>query len=114
MTNQKIVITGAAGLVGQNLIIQLKQAGFKNLPPHLSDKCGGLIRHAAASGGTLLFPESHLDMVRVGMGLYGYFPSLETKIHLQDKIKLKPILSWKTVVVEIKEISYSDETKVEL
>lgn len=31
MANQKIVITGAAGLVGQNLIIQLKAAGFKNI-----------------------------------------------------------------------------------
>jgi nucleoside-diphosphate-sugar epimerase len=31
MTNKKIVVTGAAGLVGQNLIIQLKEAGFKSI-----------------------------------------------------------------------------------
>ena len=29
--NEKILITGAAGLVGQNLIIQLKKSGYKNL-----------------------------------------------------------------------------------
>lgn len=29
--NDKIVITGAAGLVGQNLVVQLKEAGYKNL-----------------------------------------------------------------------------------
>lgn len=74
-------------------VSDLKKAGFKNL-----------VRHAAASGGTLLFPDSHLDMVRVGMGPYGYFPSPEAELHLWDKIKLKPVLSWKTLVVEIKEI----------
>lgn len=65
---------------------------------------GSLVCHSAASGGALLFPESHLDMVRVGMGLYGYFPSPEAGLHLQDKIKLRPVLTWKTVVVETKEI----------
>lgn len=29
--NQKIVITGAAGLVGQNLILELQRRGFKNI-----------------------------------------------------------------------------------
>ncbi len=71
----------------------------------------GLIRHAAASGGTLLFPESHFDMVRVGMGMYGYWPSSESKISFltrefkNKKFKsLKPVLTWKTIVSEVKEI----------
>lgn len=72
---------------------QFKRAGF-----------GNLILHAAASGGTLLFPESRLDMVRIGIALYGYWPSLEAKTHLKDKIKLQPILSWKTIVGEVKTI----------
>ena len=29
--NSKIIIPGAAGLVGQNLIIQLKNKGYKNI-----------------------------------------------------------------------------------
>lgn len=74
-------------------VSNFKKAGFKNL-----------ILHAAASGGALLFPESHLNMVRVGMALYGYFPSPEAKLHLRDKIRLKPVLSWKTLITEIKEI----------
>ena len=85
-------------------VLSFRKAGFRNLPPHLSDKCGGLIRHAAASGGTLLFLESHLDMVRIGMGIYGYFPSSEANLHLQDKIKLKPVFTWKTLITEVKEI----------
>ncbi|MEK7099197.1 MAG: alanine racemase, partial [Patescibacteria group bacterium] len=61
----------------------------------------GMIRHAAASGGTLIFPESHLDMVRVGMGLYGYWPSAESQ---SRKVALQPVLTWKTIVSEIKSI----------
>ena len=43
-----------------------------------SDACtafGPLVRHIAATGGTLAGQENHLDMVRVGIGLYGYLPS---------------------------------------
>lgn len=72
----------------------LYKAGFKNL-----------MRHAAASGGTLLFPESHLDMVRIGMAMYGYWPSEESRIRNKELgIMLKPVLTWKTVIVEIKKI----------
>lgn len=81
---------------------QLKK--FNYALDKLDSKKGGWIRHAAASGGALLFPESHLDMVRIGMGLYGYWPSSEARLHLEEKIKLNPVLTWKTVVSEIKEI----------
>jgi alanine racemase len=39
-----------------------------------------LIRHTACSAATILFPETHFDMVRVGIGLYGLWPSKETFI----------------------------------
>lgn len=71
----------------------MRTAGYKNL-----------IRHSAASGGTMLFPETHLDMVRVGMALYGYYPSLETGLRTAKKVKLKPVLSWRSLVGEVKEI----------
>ena len=35
---------------------------------------GPLLRHIAATGGVLASPEYCLDMVRVGIGLYGYLP----------------------------------------
>lgn len=65
----------------------------------------GLVRHAASSGGALFFPESHLDMVRIGMGLYGYWPSPESRVknHI-SRIKLRPVLAWKTIACEVKEI----------
>lgn len=62
------------------------------------------ICHAAASGGTLNFPESHFHMVRIGIGLFGIWPSSETKDYrLKTKdFSLKPILTWKSVISEIK------------
>jgi len=62
------------------------------------------IRHAAATGGTIVFPESHFDMVRIGIGLMGIWPSSETRSAYEDSIKLEPILSWKTIVAEIKNV----------
>ena len=60
--------------------------------------------HAAATGGTLLYPEAHLDLVRVGIGLYGLWPSTEARQYLKGQVELKPALSWKTIIGEIKSV----------
>ena len=62
------------------------------------------IKHAAASSGTLIFPETHFDMVRVGIAMYGLWPSPEVEAFCREKIILKPVLSWKTVIGEVKEL----------
>lgn len=62
------------------------------------------ILHTAATGPTLVFPESHFDMVRIGIGLYGIWPDEETKKYLEKKYTLKPILSWRAVVSEVKQL----------
>lgn len=59
------------------------------------------IRHAANSAGILRLPESHLDLVRAGIALYGYHPSADT--HRPD-VDLKPALSWKSRIVHIKNV----------
>lgn len=60
--------------------------------------------HAAASGGTLLFPDAHFDMVRIGIGLYGIWPSDAIEKKLGKRIRLAPVLSWRTVISEVKEL----------
>lgn len=60
--------------------------------------------HAANSGAILDLPSSHLSMVRPGISLYGYYPSLETS----ESIKLKPVMSLVTHISTIKEIKRGD------
>jgi len=62
------------------------------------------ICHACATSGTILFPEAHFDMVRIGIGLYGIWPSRETEAYSNGKFELKPVLGWKTVIGEINNI----------
>jgi alanine racemase len=56
------------------------------------------IRHMANSGAVLQLPESHLDMVRPGILLYGVYPSLEVR----QTIPVKPALAWRSRVVYFK------------
>ena len=62
------------------------------------------VRHAVATGGAIVFPEAHFDMVRIGIGLMGLWPSKEAKNNFQDKIMLRSALSWRSIVSEIKRI----------
>jgi alanine racemase len=63
------------------------------------------IVHAGATGGTLLYRNAHYDMVRVGIGCYGLWPSEEAKYHLQNVITLYPVLAWSAVVAEVKVVT---------
>ena len=67
------------------------------------------IKHVACSAATILFPETFFDMVRVGIGIYGLWPSKETYLScIQEKrkpVNIKPVLTWKTRVVQIKDVA---------
>ncbi len=63
-----------------------------------------VIRHAAATAGTIVFPDSHFDMVRIGIGLYGLWPSAQVKAAYSDQFDLRPALSWKSILSEIKSV----------
>ncbi|HHY09608.1 MAG TPA: alanine racemase [Firmicutes bacterium] len=54
--------------------------------------------HAANTAATLFFPASHLDMVRVGLALYGMYPDE------RRPLQLKPALSLKTKVAFVKRV----------
>ncbi|MDP3013332.1 MAG: alanine racemase, partial [Candidatus Subteraquimicrobiales bacterium] len=71
----------------KKLISELENKGFK-IP----------IKHAANSAATMLFKETHLDMVRIGIALYGLHPSSSTRKILD----LKPVLIWKAKVSFVK------------
>lgn len=60
--------------------------------------------HTAATAAVILYPPTHFDMVRVGIGLYGLWPSTSVRRMVSRKVKLAPVLSWKTEVVQVKDV----------
>ena len=56
--------------------------------------------HSACTAATILYPETHLNAVRVGLGVYGLHPNKKTK----KKIDLKVIMSLNTKVVQVKSV----------
>jgi alanine racemase len=78
----------------------IKKEGFR--PPLI---------HCAASAGTLLYPETHFSMVRVGFGIYGWWMSIETRVSLlaqKRDLDLRPVLTWKSIVAQIKDIDVGE------
>ncbi|WP_186645761.1 alanine racemase [Fluviispira vulneris] len=67
-----------------------------------------LERHFAQSAASLVLPNARYEIMRVGIALYGLWPSIETKLStrvvLQDLPKLKPALTWKCLSQSIKHI----------
>ncbi len=70
----------------------------------------GFERHLASSAAAILFPETHFDMVRVGIAQYGLWPSKETFLSYRTAYGngaehlLHPVLSWRTRISQIKEV----------
>ena len=58
------------------------------------------IKHCCNTAATLAYPEFQLDMVRVGIGLYGLYPSIE----LADLMPLQPAMHLKSKVMLVKDI----------
>ena len=56
--------------------------------------------HMAKSAALLTEPAAHFSMVRPGLILYGMYPAPG----LQENIDLKPVLSWKTRIIQLKRV----------
>jgi alanine racemase len=59
--------------------------------------------HAANSAGLLNLPQSHLDLVRPGLILYGLYPELN-KAHLE----LRPAMHLKARLIQVRELRAGD------
>lgn len=59
------------------------------------------LHHTANTAATIDLPETHLDMVRVGIGLHGCYPSSDVN---HEKVKLRPVLSFKTKIIHLKKV----------
>jgi alanine racemase len=81
----------------QRALDSIRDAGFTVRVPN-----------TACSAATILFPESHFGLVRVGIASYGIWPSKETRVsagHVEGAdLELSPVLSWKTRVGQVKTV----------
>ncbi|MEJ9232470.1 alanine racemase [Peribacillus butanolivorans] len=62
------------------------------------------IKHCCNSAATMNFPSMHLDMVRVGIALYGLYPDVSLKGH---SIQLQQAMSLKTKIAALKKVPAS-------
>ena len=78
---------------------------FKTIRRQMEDEGFNLhLWHMCNSGGVLDLPEAHLDMVRVGLMLYGYFPSTDVR----RPFILKPAMTVKTHIAALRTIDRGD------
>lgn len=62
-------------------------------------------KHAACSAATLSQTAAQGDLIRLGLSLYGLWPSDASKRRAwENKMCLQPVLTWKTKIIQIKKI----------
>jgi alanine racemase len=71
------------------------------------------IRHSACSAASIMFPETRMDLVRIGIMQYGLWPSPEVFSNYlnSNKNKIDPlqrIISWKSTIMCVKKVNIGD------
>src|SRR5699024_431213 len=69
--------------------------------------------HTASSAATLNYPETIMNMVRIGIAQYGYWPNRETymqvlknhsELDMEANDPLKRVMTWKSTVMSVKKV----------
>ena len=66
-------------------------------------------RHSACSAAAMMYPETQMDMVRIGIMQYGFWPSPEVLVNFyntkrKNENPLKRVISWKSSVMSVKKV----------
>lgn len=81
---------------------------FREVAGRVRELAPEAIRHCACSAAVLTMPETLFDMVRVGIGMYGLWPSKETLLSIlmegKGETRLKPVMTWKARIAQIKTV----------
>ncbi len=87
---------------------------YRSIRTAVEERLGGRIPvcHTACSAATLLLQETHMDLVRVGISLYGLWPSRETMISCREEMgslpDLQPVLAWKSRIAQVQTVPEGD------
>lgn len=79
------------------VLVQLDEADLR--PP---------LAHAANSAATMLFPQTHFDVIRCGIAIYGLPPSPALTVRSHAELCLEPALRWLTKVAFVKRLQAGD------
>ena len=71
------------------------------------------IKHSACSAASIMFPETRMDLVRIGIMQYGLWSSPEVFVNYLSTKKnktdpLKRVITWKSNVMSVKKVSIGD------
>lgn len=82
-------------------VLDVAKETLGHAPPHV---------HAACSAASLLFRQTDFSLARVGISLYGHWPSRETKLswaleHGRDGLELRPVLCWRAMVGQLQRVT---------
>jgi alanine racemase len=87
--------------------LQLKK--FDDAKSKFVSRGFSFIAHSASSASVLILDESRFDLARVGIALYGFWPSQATRLSYKqlygDLVELRPVLSWRTKITSINHVS---------
>jgi len=81
-------------------VLEVSERALGGLPPFI---------HSSCSAAALLFRETDFTLARVGISMYGHWPSRETRLswifkHEKGGLQLRPVLTWKTIVGQLQEV----------
>jgi len=66
------------------------------------------VKHMSCTAASILFPSTLFDLVRVGIGLYGLWPSRETlvscRLQKREPLELRPVMSWRARIAQVKSV----------
>jgi alanine racemase len=74
------------------------------------------VRHTACSAAALTYPDTRMDMVRIGILQYGFWPSRETLIYYLSRVEengdrndpLKRMIRWTSEVMSLKKVGVGE------
>lgn len=110
------VCTHLAGAESISNYLRIKEQikTFKRIKKTFKDS-GLRVRyyHCACSAAAIRYPETRMDLIRVGILSYGFWPSQETLIEYLNRSRsyqnpLKRVIEWKTSVMALKSVTRGD------
>lgn len=96
--------------VSNYLRIQIQLKKYKKMLATLeSNDLNPKYKHVANSAAAIVYPKTKMDLVRIGIMLYGFWSSSEVYVqyinHIRNKIDpLKRILGWQSQIMAIKKV----------